>query len=73
MLEIAQEWENHPITLNYKKGVQDNIDYYREGLANIGTDFNERELARKLGVVQGLEALLTYTPPINEEGELTDD
>ena len=54
------------------KGVKDNIKFYSDSLANLDTDFNSREVARRIGVKQGLEALLTFEPEIDEQGELVD-
>lgn len=52
--------------------MKDNIKFYSDSLANLDTDFNSREVARRIGVKQGLEAVLTFEPEIDEQGELVD-
>lgn len=74
--EIHQEmrdWLRHPITSNFTKGVNEAIDFYKESLSTLDTDFDSREVARKIGVIQGLESLLTYDPEINDKGEIIDE
>ncbi len=61
----VKDWENHPITINFREGVVENIKFYENLLANLDSDFNSKEVARRIGVKQGLEALLTYEPEID--------
>lgn len=69
----VQDWLDHPITRNFFTTVQEGIEFYKEALSGIDEDFNERDIARKIGVMQGLEALLTYDPVIDKTtGEVVD-
>jgi hypothetical protein len=74
MQQEVTDWKRHPITSNFYTVVQEAVDFYRESLSNVDSDFDEREIARKVGVIQGLEALLTYEPILDEEtGEVIDE
>ena len=74
MQQEVTDWRKHPITSNFFEVVQEAIDFYKESLSNIDESFEERELARKVGVIQGLESLLTYEPTIDEEtGEVIEE
>jgi len=74
MQQEVTDWRKHPITSNFFEVVQEAIDFYKESLSNIDESFEERELARKVGVIQGLESLLTYEPIIDEEtGEVIEE
>lgn len=74
MQQEVSDWRKHPITSNFFEVVQEAIDFYKESLSNIDESFEERELARKVGVIQGLESLLTYEPTIDEEtGEVIEE
>ena len=74
MQQEVTDWKKHPITSNFYEVVQEAIDFYKESLTELDTDFDDREVARKIGVVQGLESLLTYEPVIDEEtGEVIDE
>lgn len=74
MQQEVSDWRKHPITSNFFEVVQEAIDFYKESLSNIDESFEERELARKVGVIQGLESLLTYEPIIDEEtGEVIEE
>ena len=74
MQQEVTDWKKHPITRNFFEVVQEAIAFYRESLTELDTDFDEREVARKIGVVQGLESLLTYDPVIDEDtGEVLDE
>ena len=74
MQQEVTDWRKHPITSNFFEVVQEAIDFYKESLSNIDESFEERELARKVRVIQGLESLLTYEPTIDEEtGEVIEE
>jgi len=74
MQQEVTDWRKHPITSNFFEVVQEAIDFYKESLSSIDESFEERELARKVGVIQGLESLLTYEPIIDEEtGEVIEE
>ena len=74
MQQEVTDWKKHPITSNFYEVVQEAIDFYKESLTELDTDFDDREVARKIGVVQGLESLLTYDPTIDEDtGEVIDE
>ena len=65
--EMIQEWMQNPVTLNYIKGVKEGIEFYKAGVSATDMSFTERDIARKVGVIQGLEALLTYDPEADSE------
>lgn len=76
--EAFDNWRAHPISVNFYEGVQDHIDFYKALLGNLNADFKDKEVARIIGVRQGLEALLTYEPEFaqsrdDEEGVILDD
>ena len=72
MNQEVKDWKNHPITLNFESGVKDVIKMLHESLENINVDFNERDVCKKIGVIEGLEALLTYEPEVDEAGKLVE-
>lgn len=69
----VKDWLNHPLTRNFYEATEEAINFYRGSLSELDSDFNEREIARKIGVIQGLEALLSYDPVVDEKtGEVVD-
>ena len=73
MNQEMKDWLNHPVTRNFTIGVNEAIQFYKESLSETGIGFEEREIARKIGVVQGLEALLTYDPDFDENGNIIEE
>jgi len=66
------DWTNHPLTKNFVGGVNDNIDHFKRVLGNPEVDLTELETVKKKGIILGLEALLTYEPEIDKDGDLVE-
>lgn len=63
----VRDWRDHPITRNFFVGVQDNIEHYENVLAKNKDIFLPIEKrAYYIGLLDGLEALLTYEPEIDD-------
>lgn len=66
------DWKNHPITKNFEAGVNDHIKHRKALLSDPQVDFTEVETSKHKGILLGLEALLTYEPDVDEDGELVE-
>lgn len=67
MRQIERDWRDHPITRDYIQQVENAKQAYMEAIIN--SDVNKsNDIVEKIGVVRGLEALLTYEPQIDDDG-----
>ena len=72
-VQEVRDWKNHPLTKNFEEGVTNHINNFKAILANPEIDLTELETTRKKGIILGLEALLTYEPDIDDDGELVEN
>lgn len=73
---ISQEvldWRNHPITRNFFEAADDIISQIEHELKDRNIHQDNLHRARLIGLIEGLEALKTYEPTVDENGEVVNE
>lgn len=73
MNQIVRDWKAHPITANFFEEAAQIRNRLNEHLINGGAIGDVAETARLIGFIQGLDALLEYDPPVDEDGVIIDE
>lgn len=73
MQQEVRDWQNHPITRNWIKASEEIIEGIEEELKERNIQQDPLRRAYLIGLVEGLEALNSYEPEIDEKtGEVID-
>ena len=67
------DWKNHPVTEIYFKEIRELKEVIEEGLHGGRTLDSHARLAEQIGLLQGYESAMTYSPQFNDDGYMIDD
>jgi len=68
MNQVVRDWKEHPITSNFFKEAQDIRKQYAESILSGECNGDMAETSRRIGLIQGIDALLGYDPQVDEDG-----